>query len=64
MRISVGIGIAALVIALTGPALAQGVGSYPGTADQIQPATVSEPQEFTNKAGGAGMFEIQSSQMP
>src|SRR3954471_20704150 len=43
-------------------ALAQ-VSSYPSSAEQIQPAAVSDPQEFTTKAGGAGAFEIQSSQL-
>ena len=37
--------------------------SYPSTPDQIQPATVTDPQEFTTKAAGAGDFEIQSSQL-
>ena len=44
-------------------ALAQASSSYPSSAEQIQPATVSDPQEFATKAAGAGAFEIQSSQL-
>ena len=44
-------------------ALAAGSSSYPSSAEQIQPAEISDPQEFTTKAAGAGAFEIQSSQL-
>ncbi len=44
-------------------ALAQASSSYPSSAEQIQPAAVSDPQEFTTKAASAGSFEIQSSQL-
>jgi putative membrane protein len=37
--------------------------SYPSSPDQIQPATVADPQEFATKAAGAGDFEIQSSKL-
>jgi len=37
--------------------------NYPSSPDQIKPAAVSDPQEFATKAGTAGMFEIQSSQL-
>jgi len=46
------------------PAFAQDASSsYPSSPEQIQPATVTDPQEFTTKAAGAGDFEIQSSQL-
>src|SRR3569832_911728 len=35
----------------------------PASADQIQLANVTAPQDFANKAGPAGLFEIQSSQL-
>jgi putative membrane protein len=35
----------------------------PNSPDQIQPATITDPQEFSTKAAGAGDFEIQSSQL-
>jgi putative membrane protein len=35
----------------------------PPSADQIQPAAITAPQDFANKAGPAGLFEIQSSQL-
>ncbi len=56
---------AALVAALVPFAvLAQSASSsYPSSPEQIQPATVTDPQEFTTKAAGAGDFEIQSSQL-
>src|SRR3569623_1990088 len=44
------------------PILAQ-ASSYPSSAVQIQPAGVTDPQEFSAKAAGAGDFEIQSSQL-
>jgi len=37
--------------------------NYPSSADRIQPAAVSDPQDFATKASTAGMFEIQSSQL-
>jgi putative membrane protein len=54
---------AALVamLAATGPALAQG--NAPANADQIQPAGITNPRDFANKAGPAGIFEVQSSQL-
>ena len=58
--------LAALVAAAlsSGAAIAQDASSsYPSSPDQIQPATVTDPQEFTTKAAGAGDFEIQSSQL-
>ncbi len=48
---------------LAGTALAQDMPSYPASPDQIQPATVTDPQEFATKAGAAGLFEIQTSQL-
>src|SRR3954447_10075822 len=57
--------IAAALLALTltgGTALAQNT-SPPASADQIQPAGITDPQDFATKAGAAGMFEIQSSQL-
>jgi putative membrane protein len=54
---------ALLALALTGgSALAQNT-APPASADQIQPAGITDPQDFATKAGGAGMFEIQSSQL-
>jgi putative membrane protein len=48
----------------SGAALAQeGGSSYPSSPDQIQPATVTDPQEFTTKGAAANDFEIQSSQL-
>ena len=58
--------VSALALALmAGPVLAQDAASssYPSSPHQIQPATVSDPQEFVTKAAGAGSFEIQSSQL-
>lgn len=58
--------IAAAALALTlssGAVLAQSTTTPPASADQIQPASVTDPQEFATKAGGAGLFEIQSSQL-
>jgi putative membrane protein len=52
----------ALALAMS-PAIAQDASSYPSSADQIQPAAITDPQEFVTKAGSAGMFEIQSSQL-
>lgn len=37
--------------------------TYPASADQIQPGSVTDPQDFATKAGTAGLFEIQSSQL-
>lgn len=48
---------------LAGPAMAQDMTSYPSSPDLIQPASVSDPQEFATKAGSAGLFEVQSSQL-
>jgi putative membrane protein len=58
--------IAAAVLALAlsgGVAFAQTTTTPPASADQIGPAGVTAPQDFATKAGGAGMFEIQSSQL-
>jgi putative membrane protein len=52
--------VAALLIA--GPSMAQNT-TPPKSADQIQPAGITVPQDFANKAGPAGLFEIQSSQL-
>jgi putative membrane protein len=57
--------IAAAVIALGvsgGVAFAQTT-TPPASADQIQPADVTDPGGFATKAHGAGLFEIQSSQL-
>jgi putative membrane protein len=57
--------IAAAVIALGlsgGVAFAQTT-TPPASADQIQPAGVTDPSGFATKAHGAGLFEIQSSQL-
>jgi putative membrane protein len=35
----------------------------PPSADQIQPGTVTAAQDFASKAGPAGLFEVQSSQL-
>ena len=48
---------------LAGTATAQDASSYPSSPDLIQPATVTDPQEFATKAGGAGLFEVQTSQL-
>ena len=53
---------AAAALLLTTGALAQTT-TPPPSADQIQPANITAPQDFANKAGPAGMFEIQSSQL-
>jgi putative membrane protein len=54
----------ALIAALSATtALSQSSSSYPSSADQIQPAAVTDPQEFTTKAAASGDFEIQSSQL-
>src|SRR5690242_19594464 len=56
--------IAALTVASLSPiaVLAQ-ASSYPSSPEQIQPATITDPQQFATKAGAAGLFEIQSSQL-
>jgi putative membrane protein len=60
-RMLVGVAAAAAVLALGGAALGQT--TPPPSADQIQPANITAPQDFANKAGPAGMFEVQSSQV-
>jgi len=60
--LSIAVLVTTVVLAPT-VALAEGSSSYPSSAEQIQPAAVSDPQEFTTKAAGAGAFEIQSSQL-
>jgi predicted outer membrane protein len=54
--------VASAVMLTTGISLAQTT-TPPASADQIQPGAVTAPQDFANKAGPAGMFEIQSSQL-
>jgi putative membrane protein len=51
----------ALLLA-SGSAIAQNT-TPPSSVDQIQPANIVTPQDFANKAGPAGLFEIQSSQL-
>jgi len=53
---------AAAVLLTSGASLAQNT-TPPPSADQIQPAGITAPQDFANKAGPAGLFEIQSSQL-
>lgn len=57
--------VAATALLFTATAsMAQTASSTPPTsADQIQPGVVITPQEFANKAGPAGLFEVQSSQL-
>ena len=57
--------ISAVAIAamLAAGGIAYGQDTPPQSADQIQPATITAPQDFANKAGPAGAFEVQSSQL-
>ena len=50
------------ILLSSGIAFAQNT-TPPPSADQIQPANITAPQDFANKAGPAGLFEIQSSQL-
>jgi putative membrane protein len=51
----------AMVLLVSGASFGQA--SPPPSADQIQPAGITAPQDFAGKAGPAGMFEVQSSQL-
>lgn len=55
------VGAVALALLTSGAVFAQA--TPPASADQIQPAGITKPQDFANKAGPAGMFEVQSSQL-
>jgi putative membrane protein len=52
---------AAVALLMGGAALGQA--QTPPNADQIQPAGITNPQDFAAKAGPAGVFEVQSSQL-
>lgn len=54
---------AALALVLMGGTVLAQTATPPASADQIQPAGVTDVNAFATKAYGAGLFEIQSSQL-
>jgi putative membrane protein len=57
--------LATAIAGLASATLAQDAASssYPSVATDIQPVTVTDPQEFTNKAAIGNMFEIETSEL-